>query len=64
MNEYEEMIEALKNASTIAEANMMRLYDQKEYTESLIFEAIRDRTRKMAEIVSEYRHLKKQAGGN
>lgn len=57
-DEYEELIDALKTASIIAGAKMERLCNQKEYTHALIFEAVRDTTRKMSEIVSEYRHFK------
>ena len=56
-NEYEEIIDALKTASILTGAKMERLCNQKKYTEALIFEAIRDTTRKMSESVSEYQRF-------
>lgn len=58
MNIYEELIDALKTASILAGATMERICNHGKFTEALIFEAIRDTTRKMSESVSEYQHFK------
>lgn len=55
--EYEELIDALETSSILAGAKMARLCNQKKYTDALIFEAIRDTTRKMSRSVSQYQHF-------
>lgn len=61
MNEYEELIDALRTAGILAGAKMSKLCNQKDHRSALVFQTIRDSARNMAEIVSEYQFFEKEA---